>query len=169
MFVKWFRENTVAAIIFTIFRVYLGIEWVKAGWEKVAADKPFDAAGFLKGAVGKSTGEHPMVQGWWATFLDNVAIPMAGLFSFLVAWGELLVGIALIVGIFTTFAALMGITMNFAFMLSGATSTNVQMSLLTIFLLVAGFNAAKYGLDYWVIPYIRKFYNKKDNTANVTS
>jgi thiosulfate dehydrogenase [quinone] large subunit len=38
-----------------------------------------------------------------------------------VAFGELLVGIALIVGIFTHFSALMGVIMNLAFLFAGST------------------------------------------------
>ena len=72
-----------------------------------------------------------------------------------------MVGIALILGIFTTFAALMGITMNFAFLFSGTISSNPQMVLITIFILVAGANAGRYGLDRWVLPYVRKVFNKE--------
>ncbi len=163
MIVKWLRENTIASYLLTVIRVYLGYQWITAGWHKIADG--FDVSGFLQGAVGKAAGEHPAVQGWWASFLEGFAIPNAGLFNFLVPWGEFLVGLGLIVGGLTTFAALMGITMNFAFMLSGTTSTNPQMALLTIFILAAGFNAAKIGIDHWVIPYIRQFYAKDDKSA----
>jgi len=121
---------------------------------KVKGD--FDESGFIQGAIAGAGGDNPTVQGWWAAFLETFALPNAELFNFMVAWGEVLVGIALILGIFTNFAALMGITMNFAFLFSGTVSTNAQMVLLTFFLLVAGFNAGKYGLDRWVIPFIRE-------------
>ncbi|MCD5322477.1 MULTISPECIES: DoxX family protein [Pontibacillus] len=160
MFNKVLRENNIVAALLTIIRVYLGYTWFMAGFHKLTGPS-FDANGFLQGAVGKATGDHPAVQGWWAAFLDTIAIPNSGLFSFLVMWGEILVGAALILGIFTTFAALMGITMNFAFLLSGTTSTNPQMVLLTIFILVAGYNAGKYGLDRYVIPFLRKNVEKK--------
>src|SRR5699024_7934217 len=112
-------------------------------------------------------GENPAVQGWWAAFLEAVALPNAGLFSFMVAWGEVLVGIALILGIFTNFAALMGITMNFAFLLSGTVSTNAQMVILTIFLIVALFNDGRYGLDRCVITCIKQGMTiQKDDQAD---
>jgi thiosulfate dehydrogenase [quinone] large subunit len=44
----------------------------------------FNASGFLQGTITSSTGENPAVQGWWAAFLENVALPNAGLFTFLV-------------------------------------------------------------------------------------
>ncbi|KGX93978.1 Crp/Fnr family transcriptional regulator [Pontibacillus halophilus JSM 076056 = DSM 19796] len=162
MMVQWIRESKVAAVLWTVIRVYLGYTWLTAGISKIGGG--FNAGGFLQGAVGKATGEHPAVQGWWAGFLESVAIPNANFFTFLVMWGEVLVGLALILGVFTTFSALMGITMNFAFLFSGTTSTNPQMVLLTIFLLIAGWNAGKYGLDRWVIPYVHQLLHDKKPT-----
>lgn len=159
MFVKFLRENNIASIVLLIFRLYLGYKWFTSGWGKVTGGG-FDASGFLQGAVAKSTGEHPSVQGWWATFLEAVAIPNSGLFSFLVMWGEVLVGIALILGLFTTFASLMGAVMNFAFLFSGTISINPQMLLLTLFVLVAGRNAGRYGLDYYINPYLSKKFSR---------
>lgn len=159
MYTHFFRNNRIWSYISVVFRLYVGYEFLKAGHEKLTAGG-FDTTGFLKGAAAKATGEHPAVQAWWAHFLNGFAIPNAGLFNFLVPWGEFLVGLALILGIFTTFAAVMGITMNFAYLFSGTVSTNPQLALLEIFIIVSGFNAAKIGLDYWVIPYIKHFFNK---------
>lgn len=157
--VKWLRESKVSSAIMVLFRLYIGYTFLMAGWHKITGG--FDASGYLKGAIAKATGENPTVQAWWATFLEGFALPNVEIFNFLVAWGEFLVGIALILGIFTTFAALMGITMNFAFLFSGTISSNPQMVLITIFILVAGANAGRYGLDRWVLPYVRKVFNKE--------
>lgn len=165
--VKWLRESKISSGLLVLIRLYLGLQFLQAGWGKVTGG--FDSSGFLQGAIAKASGDHPAVQGWWASFLEGFALPNAGLFNFLVAWGELLVGIALILGIFTTFSALMGITMNFAFLFSGTVSTNAQMVLLTIFILVAGANAGRYGLDRWVLPFIRKFFNKEAQDRTVTN
>lgn len=160
MFINFLKENKYAAFILTLLRVYLGWSWMTAGWGKITGD--FNAAGYLKGAIGKASGDHPAVQGWWATFLENVALPNAELFSFMVAWGEFLVGLGLILGCFTTAAVFFGMVMNFAFMFSGTTSTNPQMVLISIFIIIAGANAGKIGLDYYVLPYLRKLIaNKK--------
>ncbi|KOP83024.1 DoxX family membrane protein [Cytobacillus solani] len=154
MFIKWIRESQIAAGILTIIRLYVGYSWITAGYGKLTGG--FDASGFLQGAVANATGDHPAVQAWWASFLEGIAIPNAGLFSFLVSWGELLVGLGLILGCLTTAAAFFGILMNFSFLFSGTVSTNAQMVLLTFFILIAGFNAGKIGLDRYVIPFIRK-------------
>lgn len=50
----------------------------------------------------------------------------------------------------------MGLVMNFSYMFSGTTSTNLQMVLIGMFIIVAGFHAGKTGLDRWVIPFIKK-------------
>jgi Predicted membrane protein len=169
MLKTFYREHIAASLVLTLVRIYLGWEWLNAGWHKVFGPEPFNAAGFLKGAVQKATGDHPAVQGWWADFLTHVAIPNAKLFSFLVAWGELLVGLGLILGCFTTFAALMGIVMNFAFLLSGTTSTNPQMLILALLLIAAGANARRIGLDRWVLPYLRNMLNRYRNGEKGTT
>ncbi|ENH97859.1 hypothetical protein J416_03326 [Gracilibacillus halophilus YIM-C55.5] len=163
MFVEFLRKNVYVAGLLAIIRVYLGFQWVTSGWGKITGGT-FSAEGFIQGSIAKAGGEHPAVQGWWATFLEHVALPGADVFTFLVMWGELLVGIALILGLFTNFAALMGITMNFAFLFSGTISTNAQMVLLTIFLLVAGYNAGRFGFDRYVLPFLKKrILQKKGN------
>jgi len=154
MITKFLRENLYAAYALTLLRLYIGYEWMTAGWGKITGGA-FDASGFLKGAIGKAAGDNPSVQAWWASFLESFALPNADLFTFLVQWGEFLVGIGLIVGCFTTFAALMGLVMNFAFLFSGTVSTNAQMVALTIFIVVAGANAGRIGADRYVLPYLK--------------
>lgn len=95
------------------------------------------------------------------TFLENVAIPGSGLFSIAVMWGEVFIGLGLILGIFTNLAALMGVVMNFSFLLSGTLSTNPQMAILGIFIAIAGANAGRYGLDSWVMPYLKETWKQR--------
>ncbi|KAB7664917.1 DoxX family protein [Bacillus sp. B1-b2] len=159
------RKNNIVAGVLAVFRIYLGYQFLHAGFGKVTGGV-FDASGFLQGAIASSTGDHPAVQGWWAAFLEHFALPNAGLFTFLVQWGEVLVGIALILGLFTNFATIMGMLMNFAFLFSGTVSTNAQMVLLAIFVVVAGANAGKFGLDRFAMPYIKNFIANKTNKTN---
>lgn len=158
MFVKWLRENRIASALLLVVRLYLGYSWLTSGYGKIM--EGFDASGFLKGALAKTGGEHPSVQAWWASFVEGFALPNVDLFNVLVPWGELLVGLGLILGCFTTAAAFFALVMNFSFLFSGTLSTNPQMVLLTIFVAVAGLNAGRYGLDRFVIPYLRKMRKK---------
>lgn len=175
MFVQWLRENKVARWLLTILRIWVGWQFLTAGWEKignttwVGSQAGVSVAKFLQHSLTLAGGEHPAVQGWYAAFIRGFALPHAKLFSYLVAYGEVLVGIALILGAFTTFAALMGIIMNFSYLFAGTTSTNPNMVLEQMFLLIAGFNAAVYGLDYWIIPYLRKLWRKgKDRGIDIS-
>ena len=163
MFVNWLRQSIIASILLLLIRLYLGYAWLMAGYHKIVGD--FDASGFLQGAYAKSVGENPTVQAWWGVFLQGVAIPNTGLFNVLIPWGEFLVGLGLILGCFTTAAAFFGIVMNFAFLFSGTVSTNAQMVLLTIFILTAGYNAGRLGLDRYVIPFFRGKFGKRTARA----
>lgn len=160
--------------IWLVIRLYLGYQWFEAGWHKLTGANPFDATGFLKGAIAKSVpasaGAKPVVQAWWADFLQGVALPNVKVINFLVVSGEILVGLALILGFATLFAASMGMLMNFAFLLSGTTSSNPNLLFLEIILVTLGGAYAGYlGLDYWVRPWLRnhlgRLFGKGDATA----
>jgi thiosulfate dehydrogenase [quinone] large subunit len=146
--------------LWLVVRCYLGYQWVEAGYHKLTGAKPFDAAGFLKGAIAKSipatAGATPVVQPWWASFLQDFALPNVKLFNSLIMMGEILVGIALIVGFATLFAATMGMLMNISFILSGSTSTNPNLLAIAIVLVAVGGAYAGYvGVDYWFRPWFR--------------
>lgn len=159
MIVRWLRESAVASWLLLLIRLYVGYKWLTSGWGKVTGG--FDAAGFLAGALEKSSGENPTVQSWWATFLEHFALPNVGLFNVLVPYGEMLVGLGLIFGAFTWLAAFFGMVMNFAFLFSGTVSTNPLLLLLEIFIVVAGSNAGRIGLDYFIMPYFRKTFGRR--------
>jgi thiosulfate dehydrogenase (quinone) large subunit len=163
MFVKFLRESTIAAGLLLILRLYLGYSWLTSGWGKVSGG--FDASGFLQGAIANPVkGPNGVVYGWWGTFLENVAIPNVALFNVLVPWGELLVGLGLIVGLFTPIAALFGVLMNFSFLLSGTISHNPTDILLGFLIMVAGYNAGRFGLDYFLMPYLQQRINIKQTS-----
>ena len=113
----------------------------------------FDAEGFCR-AVEK-TGVNISCPGVVGRISEGFAIPNVGLFNSCAMGNS--VGLGLILGCLTTAATFFGMVMNFAFLFSGTTSTNPQMLLLSIFLIVAGANAGKIGLDYYLLPYLRKW------------
>lgn len=147
-----------------VVRVWLGWQWVSHSWPKHTGGKPWDASGFLKGAVAKiippdpaPANFKPITAEWWGSFLNKFAIPNVELFNVMVPWGELLVGLALIAGFATIFAASMGALMNFSFLMSGATGDNPYL-LVTAFLLImlGGKTAGYIGVDYWFRPWFRR-------------
>ena len=72
-------------------------------------------------------------------------------FAWVIAWGELVAGVALIVGAFTGFTALGGAFMSFNFMLAGSASTNPVLFLLAVLLLLAWKVSGRIGVDRWLL------------------
>ncbi|MFC0562142.1 DoxX family protein [Halalkalibacter alkalisediminis] len=152
---QFFRENKYMAGVWLFLRVYLGWSWLTAGWGKVTGE--FNAGGFLQGSVANPVmkGEAALYPNYIA-FLENFAIPNSEIISFMVAWGEVLVGLGLILGVLTSAAAFFGVVMNMSFLFAGTISTNPWMILISMFILVAGANAGRYGGDRWVLPYVKQ-------------
>lgn len=119
-------------------------------------NEPFNAAGFLKGAISKSSGEHPSVQQWYASFLESFVLPNVELFNILVPVGELLVGIGLILGVFTRFSSLMGAFLNFSFLFAGTISVNPNLIIMEFIIIASGPNAGRYGIDYYLQSLLSK-------------
>lgn len=155
---RFFFADTRAAWIWLVVRLYVGYEWLNAGLGKFGApawtgDKAGAAiVGFANGALKKTAGEHPDVPDWYAAFLKDVVIPNAALFAWVITLGELLVGIALIVGALTGIAAFAGVLMNANYLLSGTVSLNPILIILGTLLLLAWRNAGWLGLDRFLLP-----------------
>lgn len=139
--------------IWTVLRIWLGFQWLTAGWHKIADG--FDSSGFLTGALAKAAGEKPVVQGWYAAFLENIAMPNVELFNVLIPWGEVLVGLGLIVGLATVPALIAGAFMNLNFLLAGTVSTNPILYTAAFILLFAGARSYSLGLDRYALPYLK--------------
>lgn len=157
---KFMFANPKSAWFWFIVRVYVGYEWVMAGWGKIGmAAWTGDQAGasltgFVNGALAKTVGAHPDVQGWYAWFLTHAIIPHASLWSHVIAYGEFLVGIALILGIFTGIASFFGLFMNFNFLLAGAVSVNPILFVLQVGLMFAWRIAGWIGCDRYLLTKI---------------
>ncbi|GBG95240.1 hypothetical protein LFYK43_16990 [Ligilactobacillus salitolerans] len=154
--VKWLRNSTSGMWVMTIVRLYLGYQWLMDGFEKVSGG--FSAKGFVANAIA-----HPVVgptgsQSFpgYTPFLKSFVMPNINLFSFVVSWGELLVGLGLLLGTLTTAAAFFGVVMNFCYLMAGTVSVNPTYVLLGFLIMIAGFNAGKIGLDRWVVPFLRE-------------
>jgi thiosulfate dehydrogenase (quinone) large subunit len=162
-----FTRPAFTGLMWLVIRFYVGYEFLTAGWEKIESGKWIGGDGisaFLKGALAKNTGAHPEVQGWYVDLVKNVFMPNATLFSTLVALGEVVVGVALILGIFTKFAALSGAVMNLAFVSAGVSSSNPQLIAFQVAMLFAGAGVAFYGIDRYLLPYLKHFFT----TASVS-
>lgn len=170
--------NTRIAWLWLILRVYVGWEWLNAGWGKLqnpawtGSEAGTAIRGFFARALSKTEGAHPDVSAWYGWFLENVGSNNSVLFSYLITYGELLVGIALIVGAFTGIAAFFGAFMNLNFLFAGTISTNPLLFVIQLLLILAWRNAGWLGLDRWLLPWLGtpwqtgKVFAGKDNAAS---
>ena len=155
---KFLFANTKMAWLWLLVRLYVGWQWLEAGWSKIhspvwVGDKAGAAlSGFLQGALAKTAGEHPDVQGWYAWFLQSAVLPHVAFWARVVAYGEVLVGLALIVGLFVGIAAFFGGFMNFNYLLAGTVSVNPLLFVLGLGLVLAWKIGGYWGLDYFVLP-----------------
>ncbi|MFS0862812.1 DoxX family membrane protein [Fredinandcohnia sp. 179-A 10B2 NHS] len=163
---RTFLKGPKMAVLWTIIRIWLGIQWIEAGWHKMTDG--FDAGGFLQGAIAQAGGDHPAVQGWYAAFLEGFAVPNVELFNVLIPWGEVLVGLGLILGAATIPALIAGAFMNLNFLLAGTVSTNPILMTVAVILLFVGAASYHYGVDRFAIPFIKKQMNNNEteNTVN---
>ncbi|SMF65634.1 thiosulfate dehydrogenase [quinone] large subunit [Paenibacillus uliginis N3/975] len=159
-----------SAWIWLILRLYLGYTWLSAGSKKMTADawtgSEAGAAiqGFVKGALAKAEGGKD-VPSWYASFLENVVLPNAKLFSYMVAFGEVLIGVGLIVGLLTGIAAFFGGTMNASFLFAGSVSINPLLFILATWLVLAWKVAGWYGLDRWALPLLGTPWTRRRSTT----
>jgi len=93
----------------TLLRVYTGIFFLSHGFGKV------QGGNFTEGMTGFINGRLEGSFGFMRAFLESVVLTNAGFFGFLVSWGELLIGLALIVGLATRYASVAGAIMLAAF------------------------------------------------------
>ncbi|MGB5490639.1 MAG: DoxX family protein [Woeseiaceae bacterium] len=96
------RKKSVHLWPITLLRVYTGVFFLYYGFGKVRnPDFANGLAGFVSGRLEDSAG-------FIRPFLESVVLPNNGVFAFLVAWGELAMGLALIMGLATRWASIAG-------------------------------------------------------------
>ncbi|HET9641505.1 MAG TPA: TQO small subunit DoxD [Candidatus Paceibacterota bacterium] len=156
-------RNKVSAVLWLVVRLYLGYEWTYAGIEKITNPAWFGTSagaalnGFVQGALSKTGGPHPDVQMWYASFLQSAVHSNVMVWSNVVAVGELLVGLGLLVGLVTGVAAFFGFFMNLNFMLAGTVSMNPIWMLLAVGLMLSWRIAGQIGLDRYALPALKRW------------
>lgn len=93
----------------TVLRVYTGVFFLYFGFGKIKRGN------FADGMEGFLNMQLENTFGFFRPFVESVVLPNKGLFAFLVAWGELAIGVALIVGLATRWASVAGAIMVASF------------------------------------------------------
>lgn len=151
-------SDTRFAIVWLIIRVLLG--W---GWVDAAANKLGDPAWMQTGEALRAfwtnavqippSGRPPITFDWYRNFIQGMLdAEVYSWFARLVVMGELVVGIALIMGAFVGVAAFWGAFMNWNYIMAGSASSNGLFGLAAILLILAWKTAGYYGLDRFILP-----------------
>lgn len=157
---RFLFNDTRMAVLWLVLRVWLGYQWVHAALGKISNPAWVETGaalkGFWTGAVAiPAEGRPPIAFDWYRGFLQTLLDAEAYTwFAKLIAYGELLVGIALIIGVFTGIAAVFSGLMNWNFMMAGSASTNPMLFLIAVGLILAWKIAGHIGVDYFLLPWL---------------
>jgi thiosulfate dehydrogenase (quinone) large subunit len=137
-------------------RLWLGWTWLNSGWGKFNNPNWIDNGTALKGFWERAivVDPRPVVTfDWYREFLQLMLNAEAYTwFAKVVLFGELAVGIALILGAFTGVAAFAGGFLNFNFLMAGTVSTSPVMFVIATWLVLAWKTAGYIGLDRYLLP-----------------
>jgi thiosulfate dehydrogenase (quinone) large subunit len=152
-------SNPSWAWLWFIARLYLGYTWLSSGWGKLSNPAWMQSGSALQGfweraiAIPDAPARPLIAFNWYRTFLQALLESEAYVwFAKLLVYGEVLVGIGLILGALTGVAAFFGAFMNWNFMMAGTASTNPVLFILAVLLLVAWRKAGWWGVDRWLLP-----------------
>ena len=157
-FARFLFNNSRAGLVWLPIRLFLGFNWVEAGWHKATGGGWLDGgsalADFWKSAAAvPATGKGPITYDWYREFINFLLNGHHETwFAVVITFGEIAVGIGLILGVLTGFAAFFGAFMNMSFLLAGSASTNPVMFSLAVGLVLAWKVAGYYGVDRYLLP-----------------
>lgn len=171
-------NHTEWAWLWLLVRLYLGYTWLTSGLGKLSNPAWVQTGAALKGfweraaAVPDAPARPVIAFDWYRMFIQALLDGSHYVwFAKLVTAAELLIGIALILGLFTGIAAFFGGAMNWNFMMAGTASTNPLLFVLAVLLILAWKTAGWWGFDRWVLPLLGTpwspgtAFNKEPTTA----
>ncbi len=175
-FTRFLFSNTRAGLFWLPIRLFLGFSWIEAGWHKIAdggvgwLDGGAALKGYWTGAVAIPDGGRPPISfEWYRDFINFLLSNDAQTwFAPLIAFGELAVGIGLVVGALVGVAAFFGALMNMSFLLAGSASTNPVLFTFAIGLILAWRVAGYYGVDRYLLPKLGTPWRAKVGTHSTT-
>jgi thiosulfate dehydrogenase [quinone] large subunit len=161
-FIDFLFSSPKMAWLWLVVRVWLGYQWVTSGYGKLTNPAWMEGGAALKGFLGNSiqgslaAESHPIIAyKWFLSFLQGIVD--SGAYTWmakLVSIGEFLIGIALILGLFTAVAAFFSGFMVWNFALAGSAGVAPMFLILSVFLVAAWRIAGLWGLDRLRFEYI---------------
>ncbi|MFN8563498.1 MAG: DoxX family protein [Anaerolineae bacterium] len=168
-------SDTRFAVVWLVIRVLIGYSWLSAGWGKVTNPAWMQTGEALKGywtsAVAIPEAGRPAITfDWYRSFLQGMLDSGSYVwFAKLVAVGELLVGVALIIGAFVGVAAFFGAFMNWNYLMAGSASTNPLLLIGAVVLILAWKTAGYYGLDYFLLPRLGTPWSRREEVGQTST
>jgi len=153
-------SDTRLSALWLVIRVLLGWGWVTAAMGKLGDPAWMQTGEALKAFWTKAvaipdTGKPAITFDWYRNFIQGMLDSGSYVwFAKVVAFGELLIGVALILGLFVGVVAFLGAFMNWNYIMAGSASSNGLYGLGAILLILAWKTAGYYGLDRWILPRI---------------
>lgn len=159
-FTRFLFSNSRAGLFWLPIRLFVGFAWLEAGYHKLTGGGWIDGgsalAGYWTNAVkvpDPSAGRPPITYEWYRDFINFLLTGHhEAWFAWVITFGELAVGLGLLMGALTGLAAFFGALMNMSFLLAGSGSSNPVMFTLAIGLILAWKVAGYYGLDRYLLP-----------------
>ncbi len=158
-FIRILFNTTRFAWLWGILRVWLGYQWIDASLHKIGVAAWTGNGAALKGfwertvQIPAPPARPAITFEWYRIFLQYMLdISAYTWFAKVVAYGELLIGVALVLGAFVGIAAFFGGFMNWNFMMAGSASTNPVLFCLAVLLILSWKVAGYYGLDRYLLP-----------------
>jgi thiosulfate dehydrogenase [quinone] large subunit len=169
---KFLFTDPRAGWLWLFLRIWLGWQWIQASLHKISDPTWVVTGEALKGywmgavKIPVAPARAAISFDWYRTFLQMMLDGQAYTwFAKLVAYGEMLIGIGLIVGAFVGVAAFFGGLMNWNFMMAGSASTNPMLFLVAIVLILAWKVAGYFGADYFLLNWIGTPWARKQETS----
>jgi thiosulfate dehydrogenase [quinone] large subunit len=155
-FVRALLNSTRWAWVWVPIRVYLAWVWLSSGWGKLMNPAWMESGQALRGFWERALATEPrpvITYDWYRAFIQYLYDTQSWTwFAKVIVFGELAVGLGLLLGAFTGIAAFGGMLLNFNFLLAGTVSTNPVLFVLELLVLLAWKVAGYWGIDRWLLP-----------------
>lgn len=170
---KFLFSDTRFSFVWVVIRVLLGLSWLEAGSHKISDPAWIETGTALQGfwqriVVIPDEGRATITYDWYRSFIQSMLDSGSYVwFAKLVAFGEVMIGIALILGAFVGIAAFFAAFMNWNFIMAGSASTNGLLLVVAVLLILAWKNAGYIGADFFLLRWLGTPWKRQEETPQL--